>query len=99
MKSAVFYDKGVQKRYITLVQYYLSDLSLGRLNEIFFLGSHEVLDQESKFGASLVVQWLQICLAMQRTLVHPRFITCHRATKPMYHNYQTHTLGPGSQNY
>ena len=36
MKAAVFYDKGVQKRYIPLVQYQLSDLSLGRLNEIFF---------------------------------------------------------------
>ena len=81
MKAAVFYDKGVQKRYIPLVQYQLSDLSLGRLNEIFFLVSHEVLDQESKFGASLVVHWLRICLAMQRTLVHPWFITCHRATK------------------
>ena len=40
--------------------------------------------------ASLVAQWLGICLPMQgtwvRTLVRED-PTCHRATKPMHHNF------------
>ena len=40
--------------------------------------------------ASLVVQWLRICLPMQGTLVRALVRedpTCHRATKPVRHNY------------
>ena len=40
--------------------------------------------------ASLVVQWLRICLPMQGTRVRALVWedpTCHRATKPMCHNY------------
>ena len=38
----------------------------------------------------LVVQWLRICLPMQGTQVQSLVredSTCHRAIKPMYHNY------------
>ena len=39
---------------------------------------------------SLVVRWLRICLPMQETQVQSLVredSTCHRAIKPMYHNY------------
>ena len=43
-----------------------------------------------EFRASLVVQWLRICLPMQGTQV-PVLVqedpTCRRATKPVCHNY------------
>ena len=52
--------------------------------------------------ASLVVQGLRICLAMQGTPV-PSLVwddpTCHRATKPMQHNYWACALEPRSRNY
>ena len=41
-------------------------------------------------GASLVAQWLRICLPMQGTWVRALVWedpTCHGATKPMHHNY------------
>ena len=41
-------------------------------------------------GASLVAQWLRICLPMQGTRVRALVWedpTCHGATKPMCHNY------------
>ena len=41
-------------------------------------------------GASLVAQWLRICLPMQGTRVRALVWedpTCHRATRPMSHNY------------
>ena len=40
-------------------------------------------------GASLVAQWLRICLAMQGTQVRALLRedpTCHGATKPVRHN-------------
>ena len=40
--------------------------------------------------ASLVVQWLRICLSMQGTWVRALVWedpTCHGTTKPMHHNY------------
>ena len=51
--------------------------------------------------ASLVVQWLLICLAMQGTRVQSLVQndpTCHRATKLVLHNYWAHTLEPISCN-
>ena len=45
--------------------------------------------------ASLLVQWLRICLAMQRTLVQSLVWedpTSYRATKPMGHNHSAHVL-------
>ena len=41
-------------------------------------------------GASLVAQWLRICLPMQGTRVRALVWedpTCHGATKPVSHNY------------
>ena len=41
-------------------------------------------------GASLMVQWLRICLPMQGTRVRSLVRedpTCHGATKPVRHNY------------
>ena len=41
-------------------------------------------------GTSLVAQWLRICLPMQGTGVRALVRedpTCHRATKPVHHNY------------
>ena len=45
---------------------------------------------KNKSMASLVVQWLRICLAMQGTPVQSLVQedpTCHRATKPTHHSY------------
>ena len=42
------------------------------------------------YGASLVAQWLRICLPMQGTRVRALVWedpTCRRATGPMHHNY------------
>ena len=53
-------------------------------------------------GASLVAQWLRIRLPTQGTRIwalvreNP---TCHRATKPVHHNYWACTLEPMSHNY
>ena len=52
--------------------------------------------------ASLVVQWLRICLPMQRTWVRALVRedpTCRRATKPVRHNYWACTLESVSHNY
>ena len=41
-------------------------------------------------GASLVAQWLRVCLAMQRTRVRALVWedpTCRGATRPVSHNY------------
>ena len=45
---------------------------------------------KSEEGTSLVAQWLRICLPMQGTRVQALVQedpTCHRATKPLRHNY------------
>ena len=50
--------------------------------------SHVV--QESTVGASLVAQWLRICLLMQGTRVRALVWedpTCHGATRSVSHNY------------
>ena len=52
--------------------------------------------------ASLVAQWLRICLPMQGTRVRALVWedpTCHGTTKPMYHNYWACALEPVSHNY
>ena len=44
----------------------------------------------NRTGTSLVVQWLRICLPMQGTRVQALVQedpTCHKATKPVHHNY------------
>ena len=53
-------------------------------------------------GTSMMVQWLKILLPMQGTWVRalvPEDPTCHRATKPVSHNYQACALEPMSPNY
>ena len=53
-------------------------------------------------GTSLVVQWLGICLPMQGTRVWAlvwEVPACHRATKPVHHNYWSCALEPTSHNY
>ena len=52
--------------------------------------------------ASLMVQWLRICLPMQGTCVRALVgedPTCRGATKPMRHNYWACALEPESHNY
>ena len=54
------------------------------------------------WGASLLVQWLRICLPMQRTWVQALVQedpTCHGATKPVRHNYWAYALELTSHNY
>ena len=52
--------------------------------------------------ASLVAQWLRLCLPMQGTRVWALLWedpTCRRATKPVHHNYWACALEPTSHNY
>ena len=52
--------------------------------------------------ASLVAQWLRICLPMQGTWVQALVWedpTCCRATKPVHHNYWACALQPACHNY
>ena len=49
-----------------------------------------MFDFNEAIRASLVAQWLRICLPMQGTRVRALVRedpTCHRATKPLHHNY------------
>ena len=53
-------------------------------------------------GTSLVAQWLRIRLPMQGTRVRSLVQedpTCHRATKPVHHNYWACALEPTNHNY
>ena len=48
------------------------------------------LNQKELLGDSLVVQWLRVRLPVQGTQVQSLVredSTCHRATKPVSHNY------------
>ena len=47
-------------------------------------------EKKKKKGASLVAQWLRVCLPMQGTRVRALVQedpTCRGATKPVHHNY------------
>ena len=51
---------------------------------------------------SLVIQWLRICLPTEGTWVQSLVQedpTCHRATKPVCHNYSACAVEPTSCNY
>ena len=64
-------------------------------------GAERILE-EIMAGASLVAQWLRICLPMQGTRVRALVRgdpTCRRATKPMHHNYWACALESVSHNY
>ena len=64
----------------------MSSRVLGSLKPIkLFLFSNNI-----PLGASLVVQWLRICLPMQGTWVRALVcedLTCRGATRPVSHNY------------
>ena len=52
--------------------------------------TEENIKQKRGIGASLVAQWLRVCLPMQGTRVRALVWedpTCHGATKPRRHNY------------
>ena len=52
--------------------------------------SHQITNEDSKKGTSLVAQWLRIRLPMQGTWVRSLVwedLTCCGATKPVLHNY------------
>ena len=54
------------------------------------LGESRSAAQKSDLGASLVAQWLRICLPMQGTRVRALVWedpTCRGATRPVSHNY------------
>ena len=56
----------------------------------FLYTNDEKSEREIKEGASLVAQWLKICLLMQWTWVRALIWedpTCRRATRPVSHNY------------
>ena len=55
----------------------------------FLKGTHEVLTIKERYRASLVVQWLRICLLMQGTRVRALVWedpTCRGAAGPVSHN-------------
>ena len=61
-----------------------------------------LLDFKNHLGTSLVAQGLRIPLPMQRTRVRSLVREdppCHRATKPMRHNYWACALEPASHNH
>ena len=58
--------------------------------------------KKDAYWASLVAQWLRIRLPMQGTWVWALVQedpTCHRATKPVSHNYWACALEPVTHNY
>ena len=64
--------------------------------------SSEKCKSKPQWGASLVAQWLRICLPMQGTWVQALVRadpTCRRATKPVHHNYWACALEPACHNY
>ena len=66
----------------------------------FYLSSFS--KKKKNCRASLVAQWLRICLPMQGTWVRVLLRedpTCCGATKPVRHNYWACTLEPASHNY
>ena len=60
------------------------------------------MNNHKRPGTSLVAQWLRICLPVQGTRVQSLVRedpTCHRATKPVSHNYWICALEPTRRNY
>ena len=71
----------------------LKSLTTGEwLNKLWCVYKMEyyVVIKNDILGASLVAQWLRVCLPMQATQVRALVWedpTCRGATKPMRHNY------------
>ena len=66
-----------------------------------FISGSNLFFKIIEWGTSLVVQWLRIHLPMQGTQVRALVQedhTCHRATKPVHHNYWACALEPKSHN-
>ena len=62
----------------------------------------KTLNSKRYMRASLVAQWLRVCLPMQGTRVRALVwedLTCRGATKPVRHNYWACALEPMSHNY
>ena len=61
-----------------------------QLHSWYWTGEGALSQGKSATGASLVAQWLRICLPMQGTRVRALVWedpTCRRATRPVSHNY------------
>ena len=73
----------------------LSDINMAnpalfRVQFAWYIFSILLLSIHCVLGASLVAQWLRICLLMQGTQVRALVWedpTCHGATRPVSHNY------------
>ena len=82
------------------VLFFLKILFIYWMGNMFW--NFETKFKSRKGGSSLLVQWLRIRLPMKRTWVRALVqedATCHRATKPVRHNYWACTLEPVSHNY
>ena len=69
---------------------------------LIFTLSNRMHKNKKEAGASLLAQWLRICLTMQGTWVWAMVRedpTCRGATKPVRHNYWACALEPASHNY
>ena len=65
-------------------------------------GKKKISTKINKSRASLIAQWLRICLALQETPVSSPVWedpTCLRAAKPVHHNYWACALEPACLNY
>ena len=75
----------------------------GKLDRMVGVSSLNIFKVLKSFlGASLVAQWLRIRWPMQGPWVRARVWedpTCHRATKPVRHNYWACALEPATHNY
>ena len=71
-----------------IITHFICRISLQMM--FIYLQKLGLSSKKEDFGASLVAQWLRICLPMQGTRVralvweHP---TCRGATRPVSHNY------------
>ena len=57
---------------------------------VFLSPSRSLLKSKMGLGASLVAQWLRVCLPVQGTRVRALVWedpTCHGAAEPVSHNY------------
>ena len=62
----------------------------------------EEQNKEKRMRASLVVQWLRICLSIQGTQVQALVredATCCRATRPVRHSYGACAPEPAGHSY
>ena len=85
INSNIFFHEN-EKKNISLAAYITNRLELPQLT----LLDENPMSRESSFGASLVVQWLRICLPTQGTWVRALVWedpTYRGGTKPMRHHY------------